>query len=83
MLDGGIGCVGMAECERMLMIDSDFVTFGFDRTNLERETKEIEKMNEAQKRAKLPTKCYLPRVSIGFFAPHTSSLSRVEFSRVS
>lgn len=83
MLDGGIGGVGMAGCERMLMIDSDFVTFSFDRTNLERETKEIEKMNEAQRRVKLPTKWYSPRVSIGFFAPRTSSLSRVEFSRVS
>lgn len=72
MLDGGIGGVGMAERERML-IYPDFVTFGFDRTNLERETKEIEKINGAQRRANLPTTWYSPRVSIGFLAASCTS----------
>lgn len=54
MLDDGVsrGCgwvrvVKMGKLETRLMIDSDLGTLGFDRTNLERETKEIEKINGA------------------------------------
>lgn len=54
MLDGGIGGVCMAECERMLMIYPDFVTFGFDRTNLERETKENRKDKWIPEKSKAP-----------------------------
>lgn len=37
------------------MIYLDFVTLGCDKTNLGRETKEIEKISRAQRRPKLPT----------------------------
>lgn len=83
------GGEGMAECESSengeIRKDVDdllrFCSLGFDKQELERKTKEIGKINRAWRRLNLPTQVLLTQeASIGFLAPHISSLSRADLS---
>ena len=73
----------MGKLETRLMIDSDLGTLGFDRTNLERETKEIEKINGAQRNPKRPTQVLLTQDIHWLPCPTYEQLvqSRFKFSR--